>query len=99
MVVTPPARYSRGKLYAISPNDPVPDRIKHVIVHAHQPRNYVVAVQIEHLRVFRHIRRRRIAHRFDLPVAENDGLILSRRRSCSVNHSHVSQSDHRAHLL
>ena len=51
--------------------NPVPHRIKHVVVHPHQPRNHAVPMQVDHLRIFRHIRRRSVAHRLNLPLAEN----------------------------
>src|ERR1700686_3725016 len=75
---------------------PVPRRIKHVVMHADETRDYAVAMKIEYLSVFRNVRRRSIAHRLNLSFPENDGLILSRGRPGAVDHAHVGEHNDRS---
>jgi hypothetical protein len=56
MVVTPPAQVQARKAECHLAEDAVAHGVEHVVVHADETGNHSIAMQIEHLRVFRDVR-------------------------------------------
>ena len=75
--------------------DHVAHGIKEVVMHADQPRNYGVFMEIEHLGIPGDLGGRGIAHRLNFPLIENDRLIVPRGGPGSIDDAHVCERGNR----
>ena len=66
-------------------------RIKHVLMHAHEPWDYCVPLQVYDLRVFRDRDRVRVANRCDFRSVHENSLIFTGCRSSAIDHPHMSE--------
>jgi hypothetical protein len=65
-----------------------------MVVHSDQARQRRVACHVHALRISRNQHYSCVADRSDLSAGNYDRLVSLGRRSCSIDHAHVLQSDH-----
>ena len=65
-------------------------RVHQMVVHPDQSRHHAAPGEVDHARA---IRRRAIADRFDLAVAQHDRAVVLRRRTGAVDDAHMRKRD------
>ncbi len=74
---------------------PASGRIEEVVVHPDEPREHGAAVQVENLRILRHVRRVGLLDRTDHALLQDDRLVLASGSPGAIDDADVRQRDDR----